>query len=286
MSNEVDEVDHVKIILNAMMSNPPSKKQKKKMNGIFNSDTDLNSDAVVKLSKSIHVASTKHKNKLLSSWNSSDFIKYFFSATNTVGISIDVNIRDSDCMKKLYDDLVTALGDRMNNYVLRDYIDWWISNKLHKMKDQSHVSIYSLRKDYYIVDFINQTQKSDISAHNTKIDTNKEPHHQLSKSDPMEIFETSGITMVLVEFGIVEACRVLKQRGEKLVYMQISDLLKNLSKEMLIKVVDLTISKKYNTADMVDFVSLSYPALRYHRIDKRYKSISYKDFFSEGVSSI
>lgn len=265
------------LILGALMSGAPPRRARKVAKPIFQDTLDVGADPIFKPVKSRK--SSFKKERTIPEWIGADFVKYFTKGLSQLGVTIETNVRDSDWMMKVYDVLVDVFGTSMDNYVLRDYIDWWIG-MYAKIRSDDTIGVFSLNRDVDISRFAKHCAlrpgKPQAKVKTVKNDV---------EISPDEMYKISGLTIVLMQYGIVEAYRVLVQNGESVVFAKLSDALKKCSKEIVKSVLNVTLSKKYSSHPIVDFMSVARPALKFHGLEKQFDHLSYKDYFVEATAN-
>jgi hypothetical protein len=216
------------------------------------------------------------RTKTISQWNSADFIRYITKIANQFGVPFDTTGRDSNSVNRLHDMLLVVYGDGMSNRVIKDYIDWWLGVYGRFQKEPFTVS-YML-KDYQIVQFVKQTRKGRQLPETVEVAVSPEPQTETSDDD---LYDLGGLSMLVMSKGIVVGYRVLKARKQPNPIMQLSNVMRGFGKEVVEQVVKTTIENApYRKDDIVDFMSVARPALKYHGIT-RFSSIEYKGYFQE-----
>jgi len=263
------------LILSALQMGAPPKRKQGRMKPIFESGFTVGPDPIFRVSRT--KCSTPKRGKSIAAWASVDFVRYFRQCLSHFGIEPDlVETRDSDGAKKIYDMFVDELGGSMTNYVLRDYIDWWVG--IYAIARASRpIGVFSLIREKDILRFLKQYDRN-LATTPRSLD---QPV-QTAEITPGELYSMSGISLVVMGYGIVEAYKVLVAGGEKNVYAQLSDVLKGYSKQVLTKVIDITVAKRYNKKDVVDFMSVARPALKFHGVEKQFDHLDYTRYFMEG----
>ncbi len=266
-------MDDKTLILNALQAGSPPKRRRKKISPIFEDSMDVGPDAIYK-PKRVRQSRPKPE-RSIEDWKGSDFVNYFSKCLSQFGLSIETNLRDSDWVMKVYDILVDEFGGHMNNYVLRDYIDWWVGTHASTQPGRE-IGVFSINKDYDIRRFVKHYALRAGKPQGKK--ARDEPKVEISAD---EMYKLSGLTMVLMEFGIAESYRVMVDKGDTAIYARISDALKNCSKDAVVRILDCTMSRRYNPKYVVDFMSVARPALKFHRLEKQFDHIDYKKYFTE-----
>jgi len=261
------------LIVDAMSRGAPPRRRKKVMKPIFDSGFSVSGDPVFKPTRRV----AAKKSKSVGEWVSRDFVVYLKKSLSHFGIDMEDNaVRDSDWVKKVYDLLVDELGDDMDNYVLRDYIDWWVGTYA-LARCARPIGVFSLMREQDARRFVRQRPGNRSGPKGDDVaKTEQQPD-----ISPTEMYELSGIDMVMMSHGIVEAYLVLSNKQEKGVYTRLSNILKGYSKQVLAKVMGITLAKRYNTSDVVDFMSVARPALKFHGIEKQFDHVNYKQYFKE-----
>lgn len=267
-----ETMDDKSLILQALQMGAPPKQKRKRLRPVFEDSFDVGPDAIYKPKKS----KPKPKpDRAVGEWKGSDFVNYFSKCLSQFGLTLETNQRDYDWIMKVYDALVDEFSGSMNNYVLRDYIDWWVG--CHASTHQGReIGVFSLHKGYDIDRFVKHyALRAGKPQGKRKVDL---PKVDISAE---EMYKMSGLTMVLMEFGIAEAYRVMVDKGEVTIFARISDALKNCSKDAVVRILDRTMARRYNPKYVVDFMSVARPALKFHRLEKQFDHVDYKTYFTE-----
>jgi len=260
------------LILKALQLGAPPKRTRKRVKPIFQDSMDVGPDAVFKPKKTRRPMPKREKT--IAEWSGSDFVRYYTKCLSQFGIMIETNLRDSDWVMKVYDLLVDEFGGSMNNYVLRDYIDWWVGTHA-SVQSGKEIGVFSLNRGSDIERFVKH-----YALRAGKPQSQKTPKVEVDISAE-EMYKKSGLTMVLMEFGIAEAYRVMVAKGETTIFARISDALKNCSKQIVEQILDRTMTRRYNLEYLVDFMSVARPALKFHRLEKQFDHVDYKQYFTE-----
>jgi len=218
----------------------------------------------------------KAKTRRIEDWTGTDFLKHIKYLSGLHSILYDSSLsslRDRNEVSKIYDKIASHLQERMNNEVLRDYFEWWISSHSYLMSGRKiYISLFSY--DTYINKFITRYDVSEKSAPNI-VETRKE-----EEIDDVTLYTHGGLPMVIVSRGIVAAYGVLKQKNINNSFVKISSTLHDLSKDALQTTMDITIQNApYPQQDVVDFISLARSAMVFHDL-KQFMSLTYKDYFT------
>ncbi len=162
----------------------------------------------------------------------------------------------------------------MSNRVLREYMDWWTGTYIHVYMHKS-IYVQTLMNSDHIDRFVSQWKERYNLG---KPITEREDE----EVDDIDLFNLSGLSVLIMTKGIVAAWRVLKTLDglEEDYKESISDTLKKLSRDKLIQTLDKTTSQTYNKVDMIDFVSVAKEALHSQGIVS-YDEIDYRVYFEE-----
>jgi len=233
---------------------------------------DADKDVIWRLAKKIR---TPKKKKYLSEWSSVDFLRHLDHNLKIHHISLASNeIRDREMVNRLYDLLVHYFSEEMNNTVLRDYLDWWVGTYSFKYSGRE-VYIQTLMNDECLQSFV------DCYETKTPHSSPKQNTDRTSVSD-LSIYKMGNLSLLLMSRGIVAGYRALIEDGYKsTANSKIRSALLRFSQEILIQVLEITISKVYNTKYMIDFISLAKSSLEQYGLLDAWAHIDYKDYFIE-----
>lgn len=234
-------------------------------------------DAVIaKLAKRSRTKRSPAK-RSVTQWNNTDFLRYVGEILDVEGLVLEVSgVRDRELMGKVYDRLADHYRDRMTNFILRQYLDWWVHSYACILRQRSiHPQMFLMER--YVENFISFY---DLEA------PSKAPKPPIEKKDedPVDLsdhalFELGGLPMLLMTEGIVISYKVLQERNESAVFQRLSTALRNLTRDAVEKVLDITLSKKtYNSKYAIDFISIAKSACEYYSI-KKYVGIKYEEYF-------
>lgn len=215
-----------------------------------------------------------NKKKSIRQWSNTDFLRYIKTGIESQGLIFETaGLRDRDTVGKIYDNMVIYLQDKMDNHVLKNYFDWWVSERARLVKQQiiytsmicSDVSIETFMKQFY-------KEEPRLSISTPPVENKDTP------TDYESLYNLGGLSMILLSGGIVVTYNLLKSKNEDRFISKISNALKSMNKDTLVKVMDITLKNKYTNNQVVDFMSIAQPSLRYHKISK-YVKTNYKEFF-------
>lgn len=271
-------MEDTELILGALRMAAPPPRKKKVIPEIEPSEIEEadENDPVWKLAK-LCGKKRKPKHKPLQAWTSTDFMRYLDSSLKVYSLHLEsATARDREVMSGLYDTMVRCLGDRMNNSVLKDYIDWWVAAYGpgffgRKIYVSSLTQEFTLAKFYQRFDAIQDERKAPVVA-----DT---PKPVINKVDDETLYRMGGLPMLLMSRGIVAAGILLRKQGRTDWIIQLSDALRKFSKEVVLDVIEESIKNApYNTSDMFDFISVARPTLQYYGI-RNYDNLRYQEYF-------
>ena len=260
------------LIAQALKMNAPSKHKRKVMMEIEPSPIDVSNDAISRIASKI---TKKPRKKPLRQWEPSDFVKYFTEALSNQSMSLErAGARDREDMAFLYDEFVRRIDERMNNTVLRDYLDWWTESHARKMFGQS-LYVKALSNERFLDQFIKLkfgtvTEKPFVSAPSPEI-----THREI---DAQTLYRMGGLPMLLRSKGIIVTASLLREKNDNNWLIRISQALQEFTVEAMQETMEHTTGKVYPFEDMVDFISIARPALEFHRI-REYSGINYRDYF-------
>lgn len=264
------------LILEAMKKSAPLSK---KQYIIPSYDDDLiespADDPIWKLAR-LEVKRDKKKNKSITEWVPSDFLRYVNSELKIYDLHLERSgLRETTSITKLHDDLLHYVGkENMSNEIMKEYFEWWIgSHRLNLQGEKIFIQRMTRRLD--IEKFMDYKGKNKPLPQTPA----QKPVSEDEELNELTIYEMSGLSGMLANKGIVVAHRVLKEKKEQNIFYQITSALQNFSKKLLETTMELTIkSAPYPGTDVVDFITLARPALQYHGI-KKYFSLDYKKHF-------
>lgn len=262
-------LDETELILDAMKKGKLTKAKKKTIQ-TYEDPLDQKDIIIEKLGKR-ELKKQINKKKPISKWSNKDFLIYFNEELNVRGSRLtSIGNRDSEVIARLYDKFVKILDEKMDNSVLRDYIDWWISVYLNKFLDRD-IKSSDLDVPDYFSKFIQRFAIKDINIEPKTVKVEE-------VQDINKLYELSGLRMILLTFGIIDTVSLLKEKNEDWI-SKISSELQKLDKKSLINLMSKTVSKApYDKTQTVDFISLAKDILRFHGV-KDYQNVSYTQFF-------
>lgn len=270
------------LILSAVTDKPTRRQTKKKILQEFGdyevcefSDIDPKLDALTKLSKKIKRRENKEKRKsrAVAEWTNTDFLVFAQDQLKVYNIYLENNGSfGADLIGRLYDRLAAVLQDDMNNKVLKEYIEWWITSFGPGIKTHS-LFIQTIYDEKYVVRFLNR-----YNDHTAKMPQEVAASSESEQSDET-IYKTGGLSMLLMSRGIVTTHTFL--RGETGVFTMITKALRSFSAVLLKKTMETTIKKApYPSSEKVDFISIARPALDLHGL-KQYLNLDYTKYFKK-----
>ena len=215
------------------------------------------------------------KGKPCEEWTNVDFLRYLDSMLKDFGVSRAVeNVRrDSERINQLYDSLAKPLQTKMSNLVLKEYMDWWVSIWAPRLTGEE-LHLYHLNQGYQTSRFVKRYEEDTIE----EVESKTQPITTISDD---EIFDLGGVSLLTVKKGLVASHRALKKRMASNPQQEIQDVLRSLSKSMLVDVMNLTIQQSpYLWDDTVDFISLALPELQKHGLTQ-FSNLSSGKYFEE-----
>lgn len=215
-----------------------------------------------------------HKQKDPLDWSNADFLNYLdsmlkdFGARRTKG-----NLRsDSNTLNRLYDAFIKHLNDKMNNTVLKDYMDWWCSIWASRLTgSEMHLNV--MIQDYQIKKFVSR-----YNEENAK-EILSVPAFAV---DDKSIFGLGGLDLLVMKRGIVAGYRMLREQGVTDPAQVMRNTLSSFEKDALLSVMGTTIQfAPYKNSDKVDFVALAKPYLQNHNLTQFLQTPYTRHFRSE-----
>lgn len=213
----------------------------------------------------------------LSQWTSTDFLRHLNDNLKSYGLELETrSVRDQDWMNKLYDLLVEHLEADMSNRVLREYLDWWIGTYtrlyLHKT-----IYVRTLMNEDHIKRFVDQWK----IQYNLGVPIVEREEEEV---DDVELFKLSGLGVLLMTRGIVVAYYIWRSNPlgipAHVPRHSVDGVLKELSRDKLIEVMDRTMARTYNQKDYINFVDIAKEALKLHGIID-YDNVDSRAYFKE-----
>ena len=268
-------INESQLIVQAMRMGVPPKRKRKVMREIEPSPIDVSNDAISRMAFKTKTKTKKARKKSLRCWEPSDFVKYLIESLSNQGMTLErAGARDREDMAFLYDEIVRRIDDRMNNTVMRDYVDWWTGTHARRLFGQP-LYVRLLSNERYLDQFIklkfgtNSEQSSESMPATT---TQKEV-------DAQTLYRMGGLPMLLRSKGIVVTAILLREKNDNNWLIRISQALQDFPKNAVQETMDRTISgASYSAENMVDFISIARPALEFHRI-RDYSGINYRGYF-------
>jgi len=243
------------------------------------------SDAVLDLVKK-RQRCVRFKSKSCVQWNNADFLQYIDFTMREFGVSrLSGNTRrDGDCINQLYDCLVRKLGSKMNNNVLRSYIDWWSSIQAPKLTG-SGFHLRNLMDDKYVSRFaqrykviLDESEDEVVCATGSIVEDQEDP------SDDLGIYSIGGLPLVVVKRGMVIGHEIAK---EKVLEPQkaLQAVLRDLSREVLVDVLRITLKNApYPSSYEFDFIEVANPFLKQKEITE-FSDMWSKSYFKDKSSN-
>lgn len=237
-------------------------------------------DAISKMVKSYNRRDS-WKRKPCLQWNGSDFIRYLDSILKDFKVPKTFGNYRQECyyINSLYDTMVGLLGEKMNNGVLKDYIQWWCSIKAPRLTG-SGFYLKMLVSDSMMKKFVSRYENNDNSL------TEKPMINTFSSlpdiNDDISMYNLGGVPLLLIKRGIVISRFVSIQQGTE-EHKSNNEIIKFLSEfnlEAIQKVVDITISNApYAKCMEFDFISLIHSKLHYSQ-SLNIVNLEYKSYFN------
>lgn len=204
--------------------------------------------------------SFKYKN--CDEWNNTDFLNYLDSMLKEFGVCrLKGNLRkDANTLNRLYDALAKPLQTQMNNSVLKDYLDWWCSIWAPRLNG-GEFYLEAIIRDYQVARFVTRHEEAkEIEDANRSSETASTEQLEASNND---IYNFGGLTLLLMERGIVSAYQILMKQHTVDPEAKIGFELNKFSEDILISVVNLTCNcSPYSSEYEIDFISLVSPYLQ------------------------
>ena len=264
-------MDETQAILDAMSMDRPEKTRKRVMNEIEPMPGE-EEDVLMRMAKR-EARRERARKKPLRKWTMTDFMRYLNTLLSVHCLHLEkMSARDREIMAGLHDKFVDHLGEKMDNMVLRNYLDWWVSCFAASMHER-RVYVGNVAQENTVEKFLRR-YKDDIKDYRTD---SEQPSEQ--NVDEYALFELGGLSMLLMSKGIVSANRVLKERNKDNIFSRISNTLMGFSKDVVLSTMEATLEgAPYNDEDSVDFISLARPALNYYAI-KKFDNMRYQNCF-------
>ncbi len=269
-----DLVDERKLILDALKQSSPRKTKRRIMREIEPSLIDGN-DPILKAARR-EAKKAKRARKLVEEWTNSDFVHYLSQTMPTFGVELEKRgMPDVERMGKIYDKMVRRLGNRMDNHILKEYLDWWMSTCTDGLSSRN-VYVKSLMNDWFLTKFYNRFD--DLPASPIAISLEKSQKHD-SDLDENALYQLGGLPMVVMSKGIVVGHRVSKARGSSDSEKVLTSIINSFSKNVIRQVMLVTlVNAPYERSDSIDFVTMMKPILSSHGIEEFF-NMNYLDYF-------
>ena len=206
------------------------------------------------------------KTKSCPQWGNMDFLRYLDFMLKDYGVLRHASNarRDSDQLNHLYDLLVKKLGSRMDNLVLREYMEWWCSIRAPRLTG-SGMWLSGMLKSQPISRFSSRFTQEHTEA------------SQPSVSDE-DIYNLGGLSMLLTQRGLVLSHRVMESLGKN-AKQEIQAVLGKFQKATLLKSMEATIANSPYRGSVIDFVSLSSLYLLKHELSV-FVGLDYRKYFN------
>lgn len=268
------------IILNAYKASVKTKRRRKTCQDIFSDGLDAFSESeglpdAISVALKRKAKRSAHQRKKVSSWSQTDFLRYIHTLLSSYGMSYEPQGPQGDRLSvgRTYDMLADCYQNDMNNYVLKNFYEWWVSMYAQRMYDNL-IYIRTIGSENNVSQFL-----SNVGG--LKIDQAEIPAPEDAEEpvDAAASFEIGGLSMVVMEYGIVAGYRVLKDQRADKVLNQITKILESFDKKVLDQVMRKTIRRSpYPEADKIDFISLARPRLEFYDL-KEYIQFQYEKYF-------
>jgi len=208
----------------------------------------------------------RYKTKSCLQWGNLEFLQYLDSMLKDYGVirHVSSTCRDLDQVNNLYDLLVKKIGSKMNNLVLREYMEWWCSIKAPRLTG-SGMWLSHMIKQQPISRFSSRFVQQDI----------KDSERYISNK---EIYDAGGLSMLLTKRGIVVSYRMMESLNKN-PSQEIQETLERFQESTLSKTIKSTISNSPYNCSSIDFVSIVRPYLLKYGL-KEFANLDYKKYFS------
>jgi hypothetical protein len=235
---------------------------------------DTRGDAIARMSRQ-KTNQDAYKRKPVGKWSSSDFLRYFDDVLKIQDMRYERTsiVKDRNDMGRIYDKIAERILAKMNNGVLKEYLEWWFEANARRYRDEGRpIRIAALCDQDTIARFVTNRFNDDINRPVEKV-------HDTALSDE-ELFAL-GLSMLLMHKGIVVAYRMLSQKRVPNVLVSIQKALRDFNRDVLMATIKRTIAgAPYSEKDVIDFMTVAKPALQYHNISD-FDRLSYRSFFKE-----
>jgi len=220
-----------------------------------------------------------HKKKPVSKWTAPDLVRYARELLRAYSIDLETQNYTADCqaINTLHDKLLLSVGESgVSNYLLREYFDWWCGIYAAKF-EENHITLRWMIHDSMIANFVKRTTDPAMILER-EMEAAEEPVVKVVTAD---LSDESDLAQVIIDVGIVEAYRLLKEKAHANPLSVITATLGDLSKTGIIKTMQRTLANgPYSPSDRVDFISVAQRTLVFHGLTQ-YLEIDYSEYFSE-----
>ncbi len=238
------------------------------LNAIKNKEVDIvpieDDDAIARLVK-YKKRSESFREKSCTQWANVDFLRYLDYMLKDFGVVRHVGNtqRDSDQLNQIYDLMAKSMHSKMNNLVLRDYIDWWCSIWAPRLTGTG-LWLSNLKQLHLIQRFLSRYEPEDVTEQS---DVKEE-----------EIYNLGGLSMLLMKKGIVDSYVWITERTSN-PRQDIQQELERFNGDVLAQIMELTIRNSPYSGERLDFVSLASKSLHKHGL-VTFIHLNYKECFS------
>jgi hypothetical protein len=233
------------------------------------------SDPIMRLAKK-ELSKERSKKKPIKEWNNNDFLRYISQELKIHDASLERASKiDLEFIAKLYDNFVLYLGNKMDNEILKKYIEWWVG--MHG-KDLRRERIYVTRLmgRFDIERFLARYKNTLMAGPEPKTEEMK----QQVVLDAETIYNVSGLSALIIAKGIVITGQLLETKHVPDALAKIAATLQTFSKSVMEEVMDKTINNgPYSTSpNMIDFISLAKSTLQRHGL-KQFMTVNYRNLY-------
>ena len=268
------------LILGAIKDSPRTKPVGRKVLQEFDSfgvcESENGPDALSKMSSRIKRKEKSEKRRSLSAseWNSKDFLVYTQDLLKPYRVYLENNGSfGADMMSRVYDKLAQVFQDNMTNYILKEYLQWWVLLFGAGIRTHS-IFVQTIGEEKYVAMFFKRYNESIYGGE-------KKSTTKAVERDDETLFRTGGLPMLLMSRGIVRSHVFLRGKNDDASFTKISKTLRTFSVSVLKSTLDITSNgAPYPLGQKVDFISIARPALELHGL-KEYLALDYNKFFQE-----
>ena len=220
------------------------------------------------------------KGKQVDDWTNVDFLHYLDFMLKEFGVvrAKENTRRDSDKINHLHDRLVKQLAVKMNNSILKEYLEWWCSIWAPRLTgSEFHLGL--LIQGYQVARFSNRYKPEDVIEVVPVIPKQIET----STINDDSIYDLGGLSLLLMKRGLVAGSRILRKRGisDAMSFSLIQKTVGQFNKEVLARVLKITLQESpYPESDKVDFISLAMSALNRFGLTE-YTQVLHGAYFKE-----